>query len=279
MTDNASQERRYPPRRQNTAASLPPDIAGRLVPRAVEIEAAVLGALMLEKDAFSLVCDLLKPESFYEPRHAIIYSAIQSLGLSEEPIDMITVTNKLRNNGALACDCAKVTTIKSSLLRRFYKDVKSKFEAHAITDEEYIALMSSKLISTELQFKTFNNEDLYTDETFKDIAQRVNAQQKLEIDEFKIKDTERLNKCKLLSSKISSWIVNIIGSVFLILALVSKFWDISSNSIFQLVFGYSMVFFFTLWGILNWLKIFPTKERLHNYFENKIFDLLRRNLL
>ena len=101
MTDNASQERRYPPRRQNTAASLPPDIAGRLVPRAVEIEAAVLGALMLEKDAFSLVCDLLKPESFYEPRHAIIYSAIQSLGLSEEPIDMITVTNKLRNNGEL----------------------------------------------------------------------------------------------------------------------------------------------------------------------------------
>ena len=187
--------------------------------------------------------------------------------------------NSSLNKLSLACDCAKVTTIKSSLLRRFYKDVKSKFEAHAITDEEYIALMSSKLISTELQFKTFNNEDLYTDETFKDIAQRVNAQQKLEIDEFKIKDTERLNKCKLLSSKISSWIVNIIGSEFLILALVSKFWDISSNSIFQLVFGYSMVFFFTLWGILNWLKIFPTKERLHNYFENKIFDLLRRNLL
>ena len=101
MTDNASQERRYPARRQNTAATLPPDIAGRLVPRAVEIEAAVLGALMLEKDAFSLVCDLLKPESFYEPRHATIYSAIQSLGLAEEPIDMITVTNRLRNNGEL----------------------------------------------------------------------------------------------------------------------------------------------------------------------------------
>lgn len=101
MTDNPSQERRYTARRQNTAATLPPDIAGRLVPRAVEIEAAVLGALMLEKDAFSLVCDLLTPESFYEPRHATIYSAIQSLGLAEEPIDMITVTNKLRNDGEL----------------------------------------------------------------------------------------------------------------------------------------------------------------------------------
>ena len=81
--------------------TLPAEISGRLVPRATEIEAAVLGALMLEKDAFSLVCDLLKPESFYEPRHATIYEAIQSLGLAEEPIDMITVTNRLRQDGEL----------------------------------------------------------------------------------------------------------------------------------------------------------------------------------
>ena len=80
---------------------IPADIAGRLVPRATEIEAAVLGALMLEKDAFAQVCDLLKPESFYEPKHAIIYETIQSLGLAEEPIDMITVTNKLRGDGNL----------------------------------------------------------------------------------------------------------------------------------------------------------------------------------
>lgn len=88
-------------RRPGATAALPPEIAGRLVPRAVEIEAAVLGALMLEKDAFSLVCDILKVESFYEPRHATIYRAIQSLGLAEEPIDMITVTNRLRNDGEL----------------------------------------------------------------------------------------------------------------------------------------------------------------------------------
>ena len=87
--------------RRNNTPTPPPDIAGRLVPRAVEIEAAVLGALMLEKDAFSLVCDLLKPESFYEPRHSMVYEAIQGLGLEEEPIDMITVTNRLRGDGNL----------------------------------------------------------------------------------------------------------------------------------------------------------------------------------
>lgn len=89
------------PRPQRKDNNIVAEIAGRLVPRAVEIEAAVLGALMLEKDAFAEVCDLLKPESFYEPRHMLVYQAIQSLGLSEEPIDMITVTNRLRSDGNL----------------------------------------------------------------------------------------------------------------------------------------------------------------------------------
>lgn len=99
MESNNAEYRRD--KRKQATASLPPEIAGRLVPRAVETEAAVLGALMLEKEAFSLVCDLLKPESFYEPRHIIIYRAIQSLGLADQAIDMITVTDKLRREGEL----------------------------------------------------------------------------------------------------------------------------------------------------------------------------------
>lgn len=95
-----SSNRRFP-RKGNNANTLPADIAGRLVPRAVEIEAAVLGALMLEKDAFAQVCDLLKPESFYEPKHAIVYQAIQALGLEEQPVDMMTVTNHLRKTNEL----------------------------------------------------------------------------------------------------------------------------------------------------------------------------------
>lgn len=78
-----------------------PEIAGRLVPRATDMEAAVLGALMLEKDAFSQVCDLLSPDSFYEPRHVAVYQAIQNLGLAQEPIDMVTVINELRKEDTL----------------------------------------------------------------------------------------------------------------------------------------------------------------------------------
>ena len=77
------------------------DHGGRVQPRDKELEEAVLGALMLEKDAYTIVCDLLKPESFYEPANQKVYEAIMTLGASQRPIDMLTVTEQLRINGTL----------------------------------------------------------------------------------------------------------------------------------------------------------------------------------
>ncbi len=74
---------------------------GRIPPHDKDLEEAVLGALMLEKDAYSNVCDLLKPESFYEPANGKIYEAIQTLGAAQQPIDMLTVVEQLRTNGTL----------------------------------------------------------------------------------------------------------------------------------------------------------------------------------
>lgn len=77
------------------------DFGGRQQPADTELERAVLGALMLEKDAYTAVCDLLKPECFYEPTNRKIYEAIQHLGASQRPIDMLTVTEQLRADGTL----------------------------------------------------------------------------------------------------------------------------------------------------------------------------------
>ena len=77
------------------------DHGGRIPPRDNDLEEAVLGALMLEKDAYTVVCDILKPESFYDPSNQKIYAAIQSLGASQQSIDMLTVTEKLRLMGEL----------------------------------------------------------------------------------------------------------------------------------------------------------------------------------
>ncbi|MDE6118663.1 MAG: replicative DNA helicase, partial [Muribaculaceae bacterium] len=77
------------------------DVSGRIPPHDKDIEEAVLGALMLEKDAYPTVCDIIKPETFYEPVNQKIYEAIQALGASQSPIDMLTVTEQLRSNGTI----------------------------------------------------------------------------------------------------------------------------------------------------------------------------------
>ena len=73
----------------------------KIQPQDKEIEDVVLGALMLERDAYAIVCDLLRPESFYDPGNQKIYAAINKLGVMQQPIDMLTVTQQLRADGAL----------------------------------------------------------------------------------------------------------------------------------------------------------------------------------
>ena len=74
---------------------------GHLQPQAPELEEAVLGALMIEKDAYALVSDILKPESFYEHRHQLLYKAITTLSIQQKPVDILTVTEQLRSTGEL----------------------------------------------------------------------------------------------------------------------------------------------------------------------------------
>jgi|SRR5690554_934609 replicative DNA helicase len=77
-----------------------PDI-GKLPPQARELEEAVLGALLLEKDAYSIVGEILKPESFYDPTHQLVYGAIQGLSMQQKPVDVLTVVEELKRRGEL----------------------------------------------------------------------------------------------------------------------------------------------------------------------------------
>ncbi|HZY82250.1 MAG TPA: replicative DNA helicase [Cyclobacteriaceae bacterium] len=74
---------------------------GKLPPQAPDLEEAVLGALMLEKNALTAVIEFLRPEHFYLEAHKLIYEAIIDLFKASEPVDMRTVVNQLRKNGKL----------------------------------------------------------------------------------------------------------------------------------------------------------------------------------
>ena len=87
--------------RRKKASQLIDPTYGHLQPQAVDIERAVLGALMIDKDAYAIVCEILRPESFYEPRNQMVYTAIRDLSMDEKPVDMLTVTDKLAKSGTL----------------------------------------------------------------------------------------------------------------------------------------------------------------------------------
>lgn len=77
------------------------NLHGKLPPQATELEEAVLGAIMLEKNAFETVSEFLKPESFYKDQHGLVYKAFQSLHEKKSAIDILTTTEELRQLGTL----------------------------------------------------------------------------------------------------------------------------------------------------------------------------------
>jgi replicative DNA helicase len=78
-----------------------PFIYGKVPPQNSDAEAAVLGVSMLEKDAFTKVSTTLRPEHFYSKQHQLIFQAIMELSLEARPIDILTVTDKLKMSGNL----------------------------------------------------------------------------------------------------------------------------------------------------------------------------------
>lgn len=87
--------------RKQTKEPIGTNEQGKLPPQALELEQDVLGAIMLEKGAFDLISDFMKPEMFYDPCHQKIFDAIVKLDLLSQPIDMRTVTEMLRKQGTL----------------------------------------------------------------------------------------------------------------------------------------------------------------------------------
>lgn len=74
---------------------------GKLPPQAVDLEEAILGALMLERDAFLDISDFLIAENFYKDNHQKIFKSISRLFADGHPIDILTITADLRRAGEL----------------------------------------------------------------------------------------------------------------------------------------------------------------------------------
>jgi replicative DNA helicase len=74
---------------------------GKLPPQALELEEAVLGAMMIDKIGVNEVIDILQPDAFYKDAHKHIFEAIFQLFVDSQPIDLLTVSAQLKKNAKL----------------------------------------------------------------------------------------------------------------------------------------------------------------------------------
>ncbi|MEL6558205.1 MAG: replicative DNA helicase [Bacteroidota bacterium] len=126
---------------------------GKIPPQALELEEAVLGALMLERDALTTVIDILKPDSFYRDAHKLIYEAIVQLFNNSEPVDILTVISQLRKDGKL--ELVGGSYAVTELTKKINSAANIEFHARIISENSIKRELIR--ISTEIQQEAYED--------------------------------------------------------------------------------------------------------------------------
>jgi len=126
---------------------------GKVPPQAIDMEEAVLGAIMLEKEAVITILDILKPESFYKDSHRKIFKAVSDLSTREFPVDLYTVTEELRAHGELESVGGPVylSQLTSKVVSAANVDYHARIVAQKYIQRELIR------VSTEIQTRAFDD--------------------------------------------------------------------------------------------------------------------------
>ena len=135
------------------------DVEGNVPPQAVELEQAVLGALMLERDSVIAVQEYITSDAFYTEEHKLIYKAIEDLSRELKPVDLYTVTERLKVRGELK----KVggAAYLAQLTQKVASAANVEFHAKIIA-QKYV---QRELIrsATEIQRRSYNEDVDVTD--------------------------------------------------------------------------------------------------------------------
>jgi len=177
---------------------------GKIPPQCLDLEEAVLGAMMLEPARLLEIIEMVKPEMFYKENHQIILSSIQRLFAKNDPVDILTVTEDLRQSGELelvggpyfitmltnrVAGTSNIEThariiqekffarelirIGSSMVKEGYEDTTDIFDLIDSTEKEILNLRSGT------SKKTFRQIDAPLQEYYKSIEAGMKTKNKL----------------------------------------------------------------------------------------------------
>ncbi len=131
---------------------------GKIPPQAIDAEQAVLGAMLLDRDAVTDTIDVLHMESFYDPKHREIFDAIKDLFGSTNPIDLLTVTQRLREKGKL--EMAGNAIYLASLTTRVASVANVEYHARIIS-QKYIQREVIRMCTETLRNAYEDTEDVF----------------------------------------------------------------------------------------------------------------------
>ena len=178
---------------------------GKLPPQAIELEDSVLGAMMIEKEAYMTVADLLRPESFYKDQNRLVYEAIRALSAKEQPIDLLSVAEKMKSQGTL--EEAGGVSYLNELTRRVASTAHLRYHAQIVaqksTARDLIAVAAQ--IEEAAYDETNDIEDLLEQAgagVF-EIAQRSQKRDVTQIDPVIQEALQRIDRASLNEGNIS----------------------------------------------------------------------------
>jgi replicative DNA helicase len=115
---------------------------------------------MLEKDAYSIISDILSPAGFYDKAHELIFTAIQDLALQQKPIDVLTVIEQLRKKGDLeaAGGAIYIAQLSQKVVSSAHLDYHARIVAQKYLARELITFSSN--VASKAFDETNDVEDL-----------------------------------------------------------------------------------------------------------------------
>src|SRR2546422_485735 len=121
-------------------------------PANIEAEMATLGSMLLDHDAIARVKEKVRPDDFYKDDHRIIFTAMRDLFERGEPVDLITVTNRLAGMGKL--EDVGGTAYIASLPNTVPTAANAEFYAGAVLEKS----MLRDLIGAGLEISALNDD-------------------------------------------------------------------------------------------------------------------------
>ena len=141
-----------------SSGSVIPLEKGKIPPQAVDLEEAVLGAMLIDKKGVDEVIDILQAEAFYKTSHQYIFESIFELFEASEPIDLLTVSNNLKKKGKL--EVAGGNPYLVSLTQKVASSAHIEFHARIIL-QKYIQRSLIKISSEIIENSYKDSIDVF----------------------------------------------------------------------------------------------------------------------